>query len=159
MCACVCVCVCVCQIHLGIEKLPVINLQSPANTRLIRSLDTTFLTKLKEKIAKDPSGPGVAPVAVLCTNVQDVSEFSTRLKDVYKYEVLGGHHTSTARSELHKENPDNPLFSHILAEIYVGLTDDEALRLASRHNDNGHFVHKMTHWDYVRDCIKAPINT
>ena len=90
---------------------------------------------------------------------KDASEFSVRLKDVYKYEVLGGHHMSAARSELHKENPDNPLFSHILAEIYVGLTDDEALRLASRHNDNGHFVHKMTHWDYVRDCIKAPINT
>ena len=37
------------------------------------------------------------------------------------------------RSEVHKDNSDKPLFSHILAEIYVGLTDDEALRLASHH--------------------------
>ena len=132
------------------------NLQPPANTRLIRSLDTTFLKKLKEKIAKDPSGPGVAPVAVLCTNVQVMQQYSARLKDVYKYEVLGGQHTSTARSELHKEHPENPLFSHILAEVYVGLTDDEALRLASRHNDNGIFVHKMTHWDYVSYLFAFP---
>ncbi len=37
----------------------------------------------------------------------------------------------------------------VLAEVYIGLTDDESLCLASRHNVNGHFVHKMTHRDYV----------
>ena len=118
-------------VHAGIEELPVANMQQPANTRLIRSLDTTFVEKLKEKITKDPSGPGVAPVAVLCT---EIDEFEPRLKDVYKYEVLGG---STARMQLHREHPSNPLFSHILAEIYVGLSDDVSLRLASRHNVNG----------------------
>ena len=121
------------------------NLVTPANARLIRSLDTTFLKKLKEKIAKDPSGPGVPPVAVLCTT----SQFEARLKDVYKYEVLGGQHTATARLELARENPNNKMLSSILAEIYVGLTDDESLRLASRHNINAMFTHKMTHWDYV----------
>lgn len=130
--------------------MPITNLQQPANTRLIRSLDTTFVKKLKQKITKDPSGPGVAPVAVLCTNVQDIGQFQQRLKDVYKYEVLGGQHTSTARMELHQEHPTNPLYGHILAEVYVGLSDDESLRLASRHNLNGMFIHKMTHWDYVR---------
>ena len=129
------------------------NLTTATNTRLIRSLDQQFLKKLKEKISKDPSGPGVPPVAVLCTNMQHVGQFSHRLKDVYKYEVLGGHHTTTARAELHREQPNNPLLSHILAEVYVGLTNDEALRLASRHNTNGHFVHEMTHWDYVRDNV------
>ena len=84
---------------------------------------------------------------LLCTNVH---EFEPRLKDVYKYEVLGGQYTSTARMQLHREHPSNPLFSHILAEIYVGLSDDESLRLASRHNVNGMFIHRMTHWDYVR---------
>lgn len=34
--------------------------------------------------------------------------------------------------------------------VYCGLTDDEALRLAARHNINGHFSHAMTHRDYVR---------
>ena len=70
--------------------------------------------------------------------------------NAYKYEVLGGHHTTTARLQLHKHYPDNQLFSKILAEVYVGLSDDEALRLSSRHNANGHFIHRMTHKDYVR---------
>ena len=112
-------------------------------------MDSVFLKELKKKIAKDPSGPGVPPVAVLCTSVQEVSQFSNRLRKVYKYEVLGGQHSSTARAELYKEYPDNSMFRDILAEIYVGLTDDEALRLASRHNVNGHFIHTMNHWDYV----------
>ena len=36
-----------------------------------------------------------------------------------------------------------------MAEVYVGLTDEEALRLAQRHNLNSHFVHKVTHRDLV----------
>ena len=118
------------------------------DTRLIRSLDRHFLKYLKQKIASDPSGPGVPPVAVLCV-VPENTQFSECLKDVYKYEVLGGQHTSTARAELHAENPDNLLLARVLAEVYIGLTDDEALRLASRHNANGHFIHRMTHRDYV----------
>ena len=126
------------------------NIIEPAkDTRLIRSLDSHFLENLKQKIASDPSGPGVPPVAVLCVDVQEKTQFSERLKDVYKYEVLGGQHTSTARAELHAENPDNSLLARVLAEVYIGLTDDEALRLASRHNANGHFIHPMTHRDYV----------
>ena len=54
-----------------------------------------------------------------------------------------------AKKELLKENPTNSFFKDILAEVYVGLTSDEALRLGSRHNKNGHFIHKMTHRDYV----------
>lgn len=80
---------------------------------------------------------------------QSVTEFEDRLKYVYKYEVLGGLHTTVARADLHKEYPDKPIFSQILAEVYVGLSDDEALRLSSRHNVNGHFIHKMTHRDHV----------
>lgn len=132
----------------------VTNLTIPeASTRLIRSLDTQFLKLLKKKIAKDPSGPGVPPVAVLCTNVHEVAQYKEEYKHIYKYEVLGGQHTSVAKTELHQENPDNPHFGEVLAEIYVGLTDDEALRLASRHNTNGHFIHTMTHWDYVSIII------
>ena len=63
--------------------------------------------------------------------------------------MLGGQHTSTARLLLFEENPDSSLFSEILAEVYIGLSDDEALRLGLRHNSNGHFIHRMTHRDYV----------
>ena len=64
-------------------------------------------------------------------------------------EVLGGQHTAMARQKVSAEYPGNTILKHILAEVYVGLSDDEALRLASCHNINGHFVHKMTHRDYV----------
>ena len=90
------------------------------------------------------------PAAVLCIDVQEKTQFSECLKDVYKYEILGGQHTSAARAELHAENPDNQLLAQVLAEVYIGLTDGEALRLASRHNANGHFRHRMTHRDYVK---------
>lgn len=108
-----------------------------------------FLKTLKDKMLNDPSSPGVPPIAALCVDEKEPSKFSRRLKDVYKYEVLGGQHISRARLELHKEHPENGLYGSILAEVYVGLSNDEALRLASRHNINGHYVHKMTHRDYV----------
>ena len=124
-------------------------MQPQRDLRLIRKLDTTFLSNLKKMIKEDPSGPGVPPVAVLCIDVQQKDAFSERLKESYKYEVLGGQHTTAAKAELFHENPNNPLYNQVFAEVFVGLNDKEALRLASRHNDNGHFIHRMTHKDYV----------
>ena len=130
--------------------LPVTNLTEPdQETRLLRTVEEQFLRSLVEKMEHDPSGPGVPPIAVLCNDVDETEGFSERLKDVYKYEVLGGQHTSIARAQLNKKYPENPLYCSILAEVYVGLSDDEILHLASRHNVNGHFVHKMTHRNYV----------
>ena len=130
-------------------QLPVTNLLQPqSNLRLIRELDTTFVKHLRHRIQEDPSGPGVSPVAVLCIDVSK-EDFAERLKDSYRYEVLGGQHTVAAKTELFKDNPDSVLFSHVLAEVYAGLSDKEALRLASRHNRNGHFIHRMSHKDYV----------
>ena len=62
--------------------------------------------------------------------MKDAADFSKCLKGVYKYEVLGGQHTSKATIELHEKHPDNPVT--ILAEVYAGISD-EALRLDSRH--------------------------
>lgn len=127
--------------------MPVANLIQPqSETRLLRKLDTTFVENLKKTMEADPSGPGVPPMAVLCIGVDD---FSERYKDIYRYEVLGGQHTAAAKNELLKENPTNPFYKHVYAEVYLGLDDKESLRLASRHNTNGHFIHKMTHKDYV----------
>lgn len=114
--------------------------------RLIRDLDISFVKKLKKQIQDDPYGPGVPAIAVLCVGVD---EFSERYKDTYRYEVLGGQHSARAKAELLKENPDNPQFCKILAEVYMGLSDKESLRLTSRHNANGHFIHRMTH----KDCV------
>lgn len=69
-----------------------------------------------------------------------------RHKDLYRYEVNGGLHGVKARQLL---SSDDPIFSMVQAIVYVGLTDEEALRLAMRHNKNGHFNHRLTHRDYV----------
>ena len=132
--------------------MPVTNLIQPqANLRLIRKLDNTFVNNLKKCILADPSGPGVPPVAVLCVGVDD---FSERYKDSYRYEVLGGQHTAAAKAELLKENPGNSLFNQVFAEVYMGLTDRECLWLASRHNTKGHFIHRMSHKEYVSCAIQ-----
>ena len=134
---------------IGLFNLPVLSLQEAKIEHLIRSTDEIFLAHLKDRIREDPSEPGIALLAVLCTSVDAITNFSEKWLAVYKYEVLGGQHTAMAKKELLKENPTNSFFKDILAEVYVGLTSDEALRLGSRHNKNGHFIHKMTHRDYV----------
>ena len=63
--------------------------------------------------------------------------------------MAGGLHGFTAKSELHTEVPDNPFFKSVEAEVYCQLTDEQALRLALRHNMNGHLIHKMTFRDIV----------
>ena len=138
------------HLSIGIRELLVNNLIQPNKIkRCIRPIDNTFLQVLAKKFESDPSAPGVPPVAVLCTSVSTLEQFDIKRKDAYRYEVLGGQHTAMARQKVSAEYPGNTMLKHILAEVYVGLSDDEALRLASRHNINGHFVHKMTHRDYV----------
>ena len=63
--------------------------------------------------------------------------------------MLGGQHTAAAKAELFRDNPNNQLYNQVFVEVFVGLDDKEALRLASRHNENGHFIHWMIHKDYV----------
>ena len=92
---------------------------------------------------EDSTGIGIPPFAVVCKNVNEKSNFQARLKDVYKYEVHGGLHGLRARQEL------NEVTSPVWCEVYVSLNDEEALWLASRHNANGHFNHKMSHRNYV----------
>jgi len=50
---------------------------------------------------------------------------------------------------LNWEYPDIPFFKIAFAEVYLELSDEEALRLAQRHNVNSHFVHKITHRELV----------
>ena len=58
------------------------------------------------------------------------------------------------------EIPDNPFYKTTMADVYVGLSDEEALRLAQRHNSTSHFVHAITHRDLVSKklmCFYMPI--
>ena len=102
-----------------------------------------------DKMVLDPSAPGATPMALLCKDVSTLEQFNDRFANVYKYEVLGGLHTLKAKAQLSQMYPDNPFFQHTLAEVYVGLTDEQALRLSQRHNVNSHFIHKITHRDMV----------
>ena len=132
---------------LGRFELPVSQLEPPKETRILRKIDATFVQALKENIKRDPVGTGV-PAAVVFTNQVKKAAFQEVLKDAYTYEVAGGLHGYTAKKELHEESP-NPFFAAIDAIVYCDLTDKQALRLALRHNVNGHFVHKMTFRDLV----------
>ena len=135
---------------IGLFEIPVSQLLvPPRESRLLRGQDNIFVEKLKEKMILDPSAPGATPMAVLCKDV-NIDLFNEKFLNVYKYEVLGGLHSLVAKNELLEEYPENPFFQQALAEIYVGLSDEQALRLAQRHNINSHFVHKITHRDLVR---------
>ena len=123
--------------------------QPPRESRLLREADPTFVRNLKKKMIEDPSAPGAAPMAVLCKDCQVVADFNMNYKYVYKYEVLGGLHTLVAKTQLAEEYPENPFYTTVMAEVFVGLSDEEALRLAQRHNLTSHFVHKVTHRDLV----------
>lgn len=125
-------------------------LQPPRESRLLRQADPTFVSKLKDKMVRDPAAPGAAPVAVICKTVKTISAFKHKCKDVYKYEVLGGLHTMLAKDQLSKEYPRCEFFQVVTADVYVGLNDEQALRLAQRHNVTSHFTHKITHRDLVR---------
>ena len=104
------------------------------------------LLRTKKRLQADPAAPGAPPLAVVCKNINKSGE---RHKDVYQYDVLGGLHGANARQALLIEQPGVEAYSRVLCIVYCGLTDEEALRLASRNNMNGHYNHKMTPRDYV----------
>lgn len=123
--------------------------QPPRESRLLRQADPTFISSLKDRMVKDPAAPGSTPIAVLCKSVSTATDFNEKFKDLYKYEVLGGLHTMMAKSQLSIEYPRCTYYQVVTADVYVGLSDEQALRLAQRHNQTSHFTHKITHRDLV----------
>lgn len=130
-------------------EIPITQLSAPKRSRLLREGDTTFISHLKKRMLADPAAPGACPMAVLCKDMQDLNDFQARYKDVYTYEVLGGLHSLLCKQQLSVEHPETSFFKVAIAEVYVGLNDEQSLRLARRHNDNSHFVHRLTHRDLV----------
>ena len=90
-----------------------------------------FVEGLMKHLQADPTAPGTPPFVKW-------EEFKERHKDVYQYDVLGGLHGANARQGLLTEQPGEEAYSRVFCVVYCGLTDEEALRLASRHNINGH---------------------
>ena len=131
--------------------LPIKNLQEPTKERLLRRVDMTFVKALKDRIIEDDSGIGIPPLAVVCKTVPVKDSFEMRLRRVYNYEVQGGLHGLYARKELLQQKV--AITDTVSCNVYAGLTDEEALWLATRHNSNGHFHHAMTHREYVSTLV------
>ena len=96
------------------------NCLEPPTSRLLRRIDPIFIIALKKRLKEDPSGIGIPPLAVQCKDVRSKKGFEERLKNVYRYEVLGGIHGFTARQEL---NMEGFKFETISCHVYAGLSD------------------------------------
>ena len=81
-------------------------------------------------------------------------EFEEEKKETYLYETLGGNHSRAALQAL-CEDIENPpaVFRTRLVSVYFGLTDEEAYRLASKHNNATSLQHRMSHWEKVKTVI------
>lgn len=71
---------------------------------------------------------------------------------MYQYETLGGNNSRVALQALSNENDSHPAFRTRLVSVYSGLNDDEAIRLAAKHNKTTSFFHEMSTWDKVKKC-------
>lgn len=126
----------------GTYFLPIKQLHQPRAEILLRKIDDVFLENLKNEMEQEPEGNyGLIYVLVKdCTK-----EAFTQEKLVeYQYEVLGGLHNVTAAKALHSKYPENPHFKGRHARLYCGLSTEEALWLASRHNQTAARRHEMT---------------
>ena len=85
-------------------------------------------------------------------NLERKADFSTNDLLSYRFEVLGGTHNVLATKELSSKYPEKSVFKGRYAKLFVGLSDEEALWLASRHNSSGCFRHEMTFQDEASTC-------
>ena len=65
------------------------------------------------------------------------------------YEAIGGNNSRIALQVLMKEHPGNNLFKNCMVAVYVGLSDQLVLRIASKHNWDSGFTHVMTIQDKI----------
>ena len=70
---------------------------------------------------------------------------------MYQYETLGGNNSRVALQVLSNEENSHPAFRTRLVSVYSGLSDDEAVRLAAKHNRTTSFYHVMSTWDKVKN--------
>ena len=129
-------------------------IELPPATRMIRQVDEVFKVQLKENMLKNPNG-SYEPLCLSVKGLENKSKFSTHNIGTYKFEVLGGTHNVLATQELFANDPTKTIFQGRYARLFVGLKDEEALWLASRHNITGCFRHEMTFQDEVI-CTNIP---
>lgn len=89
------------------------------SVRQIRKIDVGFVKVLKKQMMEDAAAIGVPPIAVLCSDVENISQFRPHLKNHYHYEVLGGLHTVTAKQQLMQEVPGELLHYIFKVESFL----------------------------------------
>lgn len=118
----------------------------PPASRLLRPVDEIFVHDLKENMLRNPS-KDATPLVGLVVLGED-QEFDEELAESYEYETLGGNNSRVALQQLVKESND-PRFRTRLASVYKNLSDDEALRLAAKHNAVTSLHHAVSTSDKV----------
>ena len=121
-------------------------MQFPAMQRLIRKVDELFLSQLIINMEKHPNG-ACKPLFLLVRDLKSKADFNSNEVNSYKYEVLAGTHNVLAAISLSEKYPEESNFKGRYAKLFVDLTDDEALWLASQHNTTGSFRHEITFQD------------
>ena len=124
----------------------------PPAHRMIRKVDPVFLDQLKTNMEKNPNG-ACEPLFLMVKGVERKELFSKSKINDYHYEVLGGTHNVLATKQLCEEHPDQQVFKGRYARLFIGLTDEEALWLAARHNSSASFRHEMTFQDEASTTI------
>ena len=103
---------------------------------------------------KEPEG-NYGMTYVLVKNCTKANFKQDKLEE-YEYEVIGGLHNMTAAKALHKKYPENPHFKGRYARVYCGLTTEEALWLASRHNITAALRHDLSFFEEVGGFFVYP---
>ena len=79
-----------------------------------------------------------------------IDAFDVRKHEQYNYYVIGGSHSTEARSQLVREHPTTYFFKYVECKIYVGLTTEEAKLLAWDHNNDNNCRQKISFIERIR---------
>ena len=115
-----------------------------------RRVNDTFVDTLVKELVKEPNG-SYSALFVVPRGVASVDQFDAAKIDQYEYEVLGGTHLTLATKKMHEQHPENAYFKGRMANIYVGLNDEQAIYLGAMHQKCTSFSHGVTYREEV--CI------
>ena len=133
----------------GCFEIPVACLKAPSAEYCLREPDRLFIDNLKKEMLENPTKL-VSPIVGLVCLRRD-QEYDPRHTNSYMYETIGGNNSRIAIQELSEQYPTESSYKTRFVAVYAGLTSEEALRLASKHNRATSFTHDMTTQDKV-DC-------
>ena len=135
----------------GSYEVPISCLIPPSGGRCLREPDQVFIESLKKEMVANPTSIVSPIVGVVQLRRDEI--FDSRHPQGYIYETIGGNNSRIALQELVKEHPNMDCFKTRLVAVYVGLSDEEALRVASKHNRATSFTHSMTTQDKVHVIV------